>query len=170
MVMGAWQVHEHGSPGQVLRLVESAVPQRGPGELRARVEAAAIGMPDVFMFRGAYRLRPAVPVVPGKEVCRIVDAVGDGVDVAVGTRVMGVTSFFTGRGGSPTSQSCISRPSTASLSRCSRMWQHGCAWGRTSSQSQRGRRSWHSPASGRFLVVGFASGQWLHVSVDEISR
>jgi NADPH:quinone reductase len=99
MGMRAWQVHEHGSPEEVLRLVDLAVPQPGPGELRVSVAAAAIGMPDVFMCRGTYRLTPALPFVPGQEVCGIVDAVGDGVDVAVGTRVMGVTSFFDGRGG-----------------------------------------------------------------------
>jgi NADPH:quinone reductase-like Zn-dependent oxidoreductase len=117
MTMRAWQVHEHGSPADVLRLVDLAVPQPGPGEIRVRVAAAAIGMPDVFMCRGTYRLTPALPFVPGQEVCGIVDAVGDGVEIALGTRVMGVTSFF----------------------------------------------------DGRFLVVGFASGQWLQVSGGDLT-
>ena len=35
----------------------------------------------------------------GQEVCGIVDAVGTGVDLSLGTRVMAVTSFFDGHGG-----------------------------------------------------------------------
>jgi Zn-dependent alcohol dehydrogenase len=111
MSMRAWQVHKHGLPEEVLRLADLAVPQPGPGELRVRVEAAAIGMPDVFMCRGTYRLTPALPFVPGQEVCGIVDAIGESVDVAVGTRVMGVTSFFDGRGGF--ADFAIMYPSTA---------------------------------------------------------
>jgi NADPH2:quinone reductase len=64
-----------------------------------RVEAAAVGLPDVFMCRATYAYKPPVPFVPGQEVCGIVDAVGEGVDVPVGSRVMGVTSFYDGRGG-----------------------------------------------------------------------
>jgi NADPH2:quinone reductase len=51
------------------------------------------------MCRATYAYKPPVPFVPGQEVCGIVDAVGAGVDVPVGSRVMGVTSFYDGRGG-----------------------------------------------------------------------
>lgn len=111
MSMRAWQVHEHGSPGEVLQQAELPVPQPGPGELRVQVASVAIGMPDVFMCRGTYQLTPTLPFVPGQEVCGVVDAVGEGVDVAVGTRVMGVTSFFDGRGGF--ADSTIMYPATA---------------------------------------------------------
>jgi NADPH:quinone reductase len=95
----AWQVHRQGGPREALRLADLAEPTPGPGELRLRVRAAAIGMPDVFMCRGTYAFTPPLPFVPGQEVCGVVDAVGDGVDVALGTRLMAVTSFFDGRGG-----------------------------------------------------------------------
>jgi NADPH:quinone reductase len=75
------------------------VPTPRSGELRVCVEAAAVGMPDVFMCRGTYPLTPPLPFVCGQEVCGVVEAVGDGVDVPVGSRVMGVTNFFDGRGG-----------------------------------------------------------------------
>lgn len=97
--MRAWQVHEHGEPSQVLRRVEVDQPAARGGELRIRVEAAAIGLPDVFMCRGTYPLTPPLPFVCGQEVCGVVDAVGDAVEVTVGSRVMGVTSFVDGRGG-----------------------------------------------------------------------
>ena len=95
----AWQVHEHGEPRQVLRRVEVDPPTPRAGELRVRVEAAAVGLPDVLMCRGTYPLTPPLPFVCGQEVCGVVDAVGDAVEVPVGSRVMGVTSFVDGRGG-----------------------------------------------------------------------
>jgi NADPH:quinone reductase len=97
--MRAWQVGHYGEPGEVLRLVEVEEPTPGPGEVRVRVEAAAIGLPDALMCRDAYAFRPPLPFVPGQEVCGVVEAVGEGVDLSVGTRVMGVTSFYDGRGG-----------------------------------------------------------------------
>jgi len=51
------------------------------------------------MCRGTYPLTPPGPFVPGQEVCGVVDAVGEGVDVPLGVRMMAVTSFMDGRGG-----------------------------------------------------------------------
>ena len=95
----AWVVQRLGSPGEVLRLEERDEPAPGPGELRLRVRAAALGLPDVRLCRGSYPFRPAVPFVAGQEVCGIVDAVGEGVEVPLGQRMMAVTNFFDGRGG-----------------------------------------------------------------------
>lgn len=95
----AWQVHRHGPPPDALRLVELEPPTPGPGELRLRVLAAAVGMPDAFMCAGSYALTPTLPFVPGQEVCGVVDAVGPGVEVPVGSRLMAVTRFTDGRGG-----------------------------------------------------------------------
>lgn len=97
--MRAWQIQRPGPPREALRAVELDEPAPGPGEVRLHVRAAAIGMPDAFMCRGSYALAPPMPFVPGQEVCGVVDAVGDGVDLAVGTRCMAVTNFFDGRGG-----------------------------------------------------------------------
>jgi NADPH2:quinone reductase len=82
-----------------LRLVEIDEPTPGSGEVRLRVTAAAIGMPDAFMCQSTYALTPPLPFVPGQEVCGIVDAVGPDVEMELGTRVMSVTSFTDGRGG-----------------------------------------------------------------------
>ena len=97
--MQAWQVQEHGEPRRALRRVDVEAPIPQGGELRVRVEAAAIGMPDVFMCRGTYPLTPPLPFIGGQEVCGVVDAVGDAAELSVGTRIMGVTTFFDGRGG-----------------------------------------------------------------------
>ncbi|MBK5287296.1 MAG: zinc-binding dehydrogenase [Acidimicrobiia bacterium] len=97
--MRAWQVDRHGAPCDVLRLVDLEQPVPGPGEVRLSVRAAAIGRPDALMCRGTYPLTPPLPFVPGQEVCGVVEAVGTGVDLALGTRLMAVTNFFDGRGG-----------------------------------------------------------------------
>jgi NADPH2:quinone reductase len=51
------------------------------------------------MCRGTYAFSPMLPFVPGQEVCGTVDAVGSGVKVPLGTRLMAVTNFFDGQGG-----------------------------------------------------------------------
>jgi NADPH:quinone reductase len=96
--MQAWQVQGRGEPAEVLQLVEREPPVPGPGQLRIRVEAAGIGLPDVFMCKGTYPLTPPVPFTPGQEATGTVTALGDGVDVPVGSRVMSVTAFTQGDG------------------------------------------------------------------------
>jgi NADPH2:quinone reductase len=107
----AWQVQRHGPPRDALRLVVVDEPTPGPGELRLRVRSAAIGRPDALMCRGSYAFSPTLPFVPGQEVCGTVDAVGAGVDLPVGTRLMAVTSFFDGHGGF--AEAAIARSDTA---------------------------------------------------------
>ncbi len=96
--MRAWQVQGRGEPLDVLHAVELAAPEPGPGQLRIRVTAAGIGLPDVFMCRGTYPLTPPLPFTPGQEATGVVTAVGPGVDMAIGTRVMAVTVFTNGHG------------------------------------------------------------------------
>ena len=110
--MRAWQVRGAGDPAEVLELVDIEPPEPGPGEVRLRVEAAAVGLPDVFMCRGTYPLTPAGVFVAGQEVCGVVDAVGAGVgSLAVGDRCMAVTNFYDGRGGF--AECTIVRPESA---------------------------------------------------------
>jgi NADPH2:quinone reductase len=63
------------------------------------------------MCRGAYAFSPVLPFIPGQEVCGTADAVGAGVDIPVGTRLMAVTNFFDGRGGF--AEAAIARNDTA---------------------------------------------------------
>ncbi|WP_445168435.1 NADPH:quinone oxidoreductase family protein [Mycolicibacterium sp. Dal123E01] len=97
--MRAWQVHGAGEPVDVLRLVERELPNPGPDQVRIKVAAAGIGLPDVLMCRGTYPLTPALPFTPGQELAGTVTAVGPGVDSSLlGARVMGVSDFMNGNG------------------------------------------------------------------------
>ena len=88
----------HGTPAQALALNDVAPPEPGPGFLRVRVAAAALGLPDVLMCRGAYALTPKLPFTPGQELSGVVAAAGPGARTAVGARVMAVSGFFLGHG------------------------------------------------------------------------
>jgi NADPH2:quinone reductase len=96
--MRAWQIVRHGAPKEALALREAPLPEPGPGFLRVRVEAAALGLPDVLMCRGSYLLTPQLPFTPGQELAGVVTAAGAGARTAVGARVMAVSGFFVGHG------------------------------------------------------------------------
>jgi NADPH2:quinone reductase len=98
-LMKAWLCTELGAPSKVLSLVDTTLPVPGPGEIQLQVHAAAIGLPDVMMCRGTYEFKPPIPFTAGQEVCGTVLAVGDGVTVQPGDRVLGVSCFFNGQGG-----------------------------------------------------------------------
>jgi NADPH2:quinone reductase len=96
--MRAWQVQGAGEPMDVLHLIDLEPPEPGPGQIRIRVTAAGIGLPDVFMCRGTYPLTPPLPFTSGQEATGTVTAVGEGVDIPLGTRIMCVTAFWQGDG------------------------------------------------------------------------
>ena len=96
--MRAWQVQGPGEPVDVLHLVELDLPQPEPGQVRIRVEAAGIGLPDVLMCRGTYPLTPPLPFTPGQEATGTITATGGGVELPIGTRIMCVTAFTEGFG------------------------------------------------------------------------
>ncbi|SNX56719.1 NADPH:quinone reductase-like Zn-dependent oxidoreductase [Streptomyces sp. TLI_55] len=67
--MQAWQVHENGEPGEVMRLADVETPTPGDGQVLLKVRAANINFPDVLMCRGHYQVRPPLPFTPGVEIC-----------------------------------------------------------------------------------------------------
>jgi NADPH2:quinone reductase len=97
--MQAWQVVKHGEPKDIMELGEKPLPEPGPGEVRILVKAVALGLPDVFMCRGTYAFNPPLPFTSGQEVVGLVTAVGDGVELAINSRVIATTSFIQGNGG-----------------------------------------------------------------------
>lgn len=93
--MRAWQVHELGDPWEVLKLEEVKEPEPGPGEVVVEVEAAALNFFDALLCRGEYQERPEIPFIPGGEATGTIIAVGDGVDLEEGLRVI-ATPFPSG--------------------------------------------------------------------------
>ncbi len=99
--MRMWRVNSFGEPAQVLSLEQDAEDfQPGPGQVKVRVEAAGLGLPDVFMCRDNYPLTPPLPFTPSQEAAGSILAVGEGVEESlIGTRVLGPTLFQEQRGG-----------------------------------------------------------------------
>ena len=64
-----------GGP-DVLELVEEPVPRPALGEVRLRVLAAGVGLPDILMREGTYPGGPAWPFTPGCDVVGEVEALG----------------------------------------------------------------------------------------------
>ena len=65
-------------PGAEVQIVERAIPEPGPGQVRIKVQACGVCHSDVLVFQGLW---PGItyPRVPGHEVAGIVDALGAGV-------------------------------------------------------------------------------------------
>lgn len=97
--MKAWLASGFGAPAEVLALGERPVPEPGPGEVAVEVRAAAVGLPDVFLCRGSYEIKPPHPFTPGQEVAGVVSDAGHATGLTPGQRVMGVTTFYLGNGG-----------------------------------------------------------------------
>jgi NADPH2:quinone reductase len=95
----AWQVIGAGEPGAALALGEVSLGPPPPGMLRVRVEACALGLPDLFMCRGSYALTPKLPFTPGQELAGVVLEASAGAHARVGDRVMAVSGFVVGHGG-----------------------------------------------------------------------
>jgi NADPH2:quinone reductase len=99
--MRRWIVESFGEPEDVWRLEDNAEPfEPAPGQVKIKVEAAGLGLPDVLMCHNNYPLTPPLPFTPSQEAAGEVVAVGEGVDDALlGTRVLGPTLFQAQRGG-----------------------------------------------------------------------
>jgi NADPH2:quinone reductase len=91
--MRAVGVIEFGGP-EALQIVDVPPEPLGPGQVRLRVQAAAVNPTDTHLRSGAYADRDPVktpPWVPGMDVAGVVTEVGEGVDhLAVGDPAMGI--------------------------------------------------------------------------------
>ncbi|WP_425049654.1 NADPH:quinone oxidoreductase family protein [Psychromarinibacter sp. S121] len=92
MTAKAMLSREPGGP-ETLELAEVPMPEPGPGEVRVAVKAAGVNFPDTLMIRDLYQYRPDRPFAPGGEIAGVIDAVGPGVAMAIGTRVLALTLY-----------------------------------------------------------------------------
>lgn len=87
------QFHEPGE-AEVLRIVESPLPEPGPGEVRLRVKAIGLNRSEIMFRKNEYFIAPILPSKNGYEASGIVEAIGSGVDSALlGTVRSTVPSF-----------------------------------------------------------------------------
>ena len=89
--MHAIRQYEFGPP-ENLRYEELPDPQPAAGEVRIAVEASGVHLIDTAIRNGegpAYYARPQLPMVPGREVAGVIDALGPHVDESwIGRRVV----------------------------------------------------------------------------------
>jgi NADPH:quinone reductase len=71
-------VDHYGGP-DALRVIEEEIPEPKNGEVRVRVLAAGVSLPDVMAREGIHPETPRVPFTPGWDLVGVVDRLGDGV-------------------------------------------------------------------------------------------
>ena len=71
-------VTHYGGP-DALRVVEEECPEPKHGEVRVRVLASGVSLPDVMAREGVHPETPPVPFTPGRDLVGVVDRLGDGV-------------------------------------------------------------------------------------------
>jgi NADPH:quinone reductase-like Zn-dependent oxidoreductase len=70
-------VIHYGGP-DALRVVEEECPEPKDGEVRVRVLAAGVSLPDIMAREGVHPETPPVPFTPGWDLVGVVDRLGDG--------------------------------------------------------------------------------------------
>ena len=80
-------VTHYGGP-DALRVVEEECPEPKDGEVRVKVLAAGVSLPDLMMREGIHPETPPLPFTPGWDLVGVVDRLGDGVSgIELGQRV-----------------------------------------------------------------------------------
>ena len=89
--MRAAMCRNYGPP-EIVEVEEVDPPEILAGQVRVRIEAAAVNFPDVLLIADRYQMSVPTPFVPGSEFAGTVAEVGNGVTaVAAGDRVLGTT-------------------------------------------------------------------------------
>ena len=71
-------VAHYGGPEE-LRVVEEECPEPKDGEVRVKVLAAGVSLPDLLMREGFHPETPPLPFTPGWDLVGVVDRLGDGI-------------------------------------------------------------------------------------------
>ena len=71
-------VTHYGGP-EALRAVEEECPEPKAGEVRVKVLAAGVALPDLMMREGIHPETPSLPFTPGWDLIGVVERLGDGV-------------------------------------------------------------------------------------------
>ena len=71
-------ITHYGGP-DALQVLEEECPEPKDGEVRVRVLAAGVSLPDIMAREGIHPETPPVPFTPGWDLVGVVDRLGDGV-------------------------------------------------------------------------------------------
>ena len=71
-------ITRYGGP-EVITVAEQECPVPMPGEVRVKVLAAGVSLPDVLAREGVHPETPRVPYTPGWDLVGVVDRIGEGV-------------------------------------------------------------------------------------------
>jgi NADPH2:quinone reductase len=71
-------VTRYGGP-EVIAVAEQECPGPAPGEVRVKILAAGVSLPDVLAREGVHPETPRVPYTPGWDLVGLVDQIGEGV-------------------------------------------------------------------------------------------
>jgi NADPH:quinone reductase-like Zn-dependent oxidoreductase len=71
-------VSHYGGPDE-LRVIDEECPEPNDGEVRVRVLAAGVSLPDLLMREGVHPETPLLPFTPGWDLVGVVDRLGGGV-------------------------------------------------------------------------------------------
>ena len=93
--MKAIRIHKFGDTEDVLQYEDVPLPEPMAGEVRIKVESAALNRADLSLRKGAYRISPdQLPVIPGREFAGEIDKLGANTrDYSVGQRVVAYPSL-----------------------------------------------------------------------------
>lgn len=81
-------IAERSGGPEVLQLIETDIPEPGPGEVRVKVLAAGVAFGDLLWMSGVVPGGPKPPLTPGYDFVGVVDEVGEGVkSIKIGQRV-----------------------------------------------------------------------------------
>ena len=71
-------VTQYGGP-EVITVIEEEIPAPKAGEVRVKVLAAGVSLPDILAREGVHPETPHVPYTPGWDLVGTVDQPGEGV-------------------------------------------------------------------------------------------
>jgi NADPH2:quinone reductase len=79
MTVGSRIIVTHYGGPDALEVVREERPEPKRGEVRVKVLAAGVSLPDLMMREGIHPETPALPFTPGWDLVGVVDRLGDGV-------------------------------------------------------------------------------------------
>jgi NADPH2:quinone reductase len=84
---------EYGTP-DVVGLDDLPSPAVGPGQVRVKVEAAAVNFPDVLLIANEYQISVPTPFIPGSEFAGVIVETTSGAEgFTIGDRVTGTVLY-----------------------------------------------------------------------------